>query len=57
MPAMTNPKRKRRNLRLQGDCTAAKQDPTTPVAKTILAIQTRGLSLLIMRFDGKSKMT
>jgi hypothetical protein len=42
---------------LQALSTAVKQAPMIPVAMTILDIQIRGLSLLMTRFDGKSKRT
>jgi hypothetical protein len=51
----------RRNIethrRLQAALTAAKQLPITPTARTILDIQTLGLSLVMIRFDGKSNTT
>jgi hypothetical protein len=44
-------------LRLHALLTAVKHVPITPVARTIRDIQIRGLSLLMMRLEGKSKMT
>lgn len=57
IPAMTTPSRKRSSLTDQAARTAAKHMPIRPTAKTMRAIQTRGLSLLMTRLDGQSKMT
>lgn len=57
MPAMTRPSKKRNSLRDQASWTAAKQAPMRPAAKTILAIQILGLSLLMTRLEGRSNIT
>lgn len=54
---MTRPSKKRNSLRDQASWTAAKQAPMRPAAKTILAIQILGLSLLMTRLEGRSNIT
>jgi len=43
--------------RLQADLTAAKQAPIIPTARTIRDIYTLGLSLIMIKFEGRSNRT